>query len=270
MQNTKYKIRNTSHRGAFSLIEVVTAVGILALISSSVLVVVDRCMTSAVDSTLRMQAFEVARENMETLLSRDSVEEMVEYGYSERYPEIQWQTTVESFYEPLTSRMWVQAVCLAEYTDSAGDAQKVELTHWLTDLTKEQVLQLIEEQLREKDQLADQIIESAEEAAAYAGVDVETIEQWVENGMLKTSDGFFLKGQLDLYERTDGNPTVEDRKQQAQIDADLIEPTEQQGEQGEQDQIEDDGVERIGGRTFKELVQEGFPRQLLEQLFGDN
>jgi hypothetical protein len=234
-------------------------------------------MTSAADSTLRMQAFEVARENMENLLSRDSVEEMVEYGNSERYPEIQWQTTVESFYEPLTSRMWVQAVCLAEYTDSAGEAQKVELTHWLTDLTKEQVLQIIEEQLKEKERLADQIIESAEEAAAYAGVDVETIEQWVENGMLKTSDGFFLKDELDLYEQTDGNPTVKDRKRQAQIDADLIEPTKElQGEQGKQpeqdplDRIEDDGVERIGGRTFKELVQEGFPRQLLEKLFGDN
>ena len=233
-KETKYETRNTSHRGAFSLIEVLTAVGILALISSSVLVVVDRCMTSAADSTLRMQAFEVARENMENLLSRDSAEEMVEYGNSERYPEIQWQTTVESFYEPLTSRMWVQAVCLAEYTDSAGDAQKVELTHWLTDLTKEQVLQLIEEQLKEKEHLADQIIESAEEAAAYAGVDVETIEQWVENGMLKTSDGFFLKDELDLYEQTDGNPTVKDKKRHAQIDANLIDPTkEQQGNQGE-------------------------------------
>ncbi|MFA5252310.1 MAG: type II secretion system protein, partial [Phycisphaerae bacterium] len=76
---------------AFSLVEVMTALIILALISSSVLVVINRCMASAADSSLRMQAFEVARDNMETLLSRDEVEETVEYGSSDKYPEIKWQ-----------------------------------------------------------------------------------------------------------------------------------------------------------------------------------
>ena len=85
---------------AFSLVEAVTALIILALISSSVLVVINRCMASAADSALRMQAFEVARDNMETLLSKDSVNEMVEYGSSDKHPEIKWQTTVEMFYEP--------------------------------------------------------------------------------------------------------------------------------------------------------------------------
>src|SRR4030042_1740904 len=85
---------------AFSLVETATALIILALISSSVLVVVNRCMASAADLEMRMRAFEVARDNMETLLSKDSIGEMVEYGISVKYPEIQWQTTVEIFYEP--------------------------------------------------------------------------------------------------------------------------------------------------------------------------
>jgi len=158
---------------AFSLVETVTALIILALISSSVLVVISRCMASTADSALRMQAFEVSRKNMETLLSKDSVAETVEYGSSDKYPEIQWQTTVETFYEPLTSRMWIQAVCSAEYTDSAGELQTVELTHWLTNLTKEQLLEIIKQ--RQKELSAEQIIETEEEAAEYADVDVETI-----------------------------------------------------------------------------------------------
>ncbi len=131
---------------AFSLIETVTALIILAIISSSVFAVINRCMSSVADSALRMQAFEVSRKNMETLLVKDSVAEMVEYGSSDKYPEIQWQTTVETFYEPITERMWIQAVCSAEYTDTAGDVQAVELTHWLTDLTKKQLIQIIESQ----------------------------------------------------------------------------------------------------------------------------
>lgn len=149
----QYTIRNTREK-AFSLLEVVTALAILALISSSVLVVINRSITSTANSMLRMQAFEIARENMETLLSKSSAKEMDEYGYSDRYPEIQWQTTVETFYEPITSRMWIQAVCSAEYTDTQGQLQKVELTHWLTDLSKRELLELMEEKEKEKERLA--------------------------------------------------------------------------------------------------------------------
>ena len=155
-RNLKLKTQNSKLRNAFSLIEAVTALAILALVSSSVLVVINRCMASASDSVLRMQAFEVARENMETLLSKDSVVEMVEYGNSDKYPQIQWQTTIEMFYEPLTSRMWIQATCSAEYTDTEGEPQTIELTHWLTDLTEEQTLQIMEEKQKEQERLAEQ------------------------------------------------------------------------------------------------------------------
>ena len=141
---------------AFSLIEVMAAVAILALICSSVLTVYSRCITSAVDSTLRRQAFEVARENMEELLASDSVTEMVEFGSSDRFGEIQWQSTVETFYEPITARMWVRAICSAEYTDAAGSAQTVELTNWLTNVTKQQLLQIIEDRQKQQERLAEQ------------------------------------------------------------------------------------------------------------------
>ncbi len=219
---------------AFSLVEAVTALIILAIVSSSVLVVINRCMTSAADSALRMQAFEVARENMETLLSKDSVKEMVEYGGSDRYPEIQWQTTVETFYEPVTARMWVRAVCSAEYADTAGDVQTIELTHWLTGLTKKQLLEII----AEKQRLAEEVIETDEEAADYAGVDVATIQQWVENGMPKTEDGFYIKDWLDLYAGTNGEPTAEERGRLTKEDVGLEEAEDKQDEKDQEDEPE--------------------------------
>jgi hypothetical protein len=71
---------------------------------------------------------------------------MVEYGSSDKHPEIQWKTAVEAFYEPVTEQMWVRAICSAEYADTAGDVQTIELTHWLTSLTKEQIIQMIKEE----------------------------------------------------------------------------------------------------------------------------
>jgi len=218
---------------AFSLVEAVTALIILALISSSVLVVINRCMASAADSALRMQAFEVARDNMEALLSKDSVKEMVEYGSRDKYPEIQWQTAVETFYEPMTERIWVRAACSAEYADTAGDVQTIELTHWLTGLTKEQLIQMIEEKQKEKEWSAEEVIETVEEAANYAGVDVATIQQWVEDGMPKTEDGFYITVWLDLYARTDGEPTVEEREWLAK---EYLELEKAEGEQDGKDQ----------------------------------
>jgi len=104
-----FRSKKTTTKPAFSLVEVVTALAILALISSSVLVVINRCVASTADLSLRMQAFEVARENMEKLLASTLVQEKIEYGESDKYPEITWHTVVETFYEPITARMWLSA-----------------------------------------------------------------------------------------------------------------------------------------------------------------
>jgi hypothetical protein len=207
-KNLKLRTHNSKLKTAFSLVETVTALIILALITSSVLVVINRCIGSAADSVIRRQAFEVARDNMETLLTSSTVSETTEMGTSDKYPAIQWQTTVEPFYEPVTDRMWIQAVCSAEYTDTAGELQTVKLTHWLTDLTKEQLLQMLQQRY---EQLAeDQLLKTVGEAASYVDVDVETIKQWVQNGMHTTKEGYYIKGYLDLYKQYQGNPPAEE------------------------------------------------------------
>ena len=142
---------DAEQRRAFTLIEVALALTILAAITSSVLVVMNRCLEAAIDSRAKMQAFEVARENMERLLASNSVTDMTEFGVLEKNPDIKWETEVKSFYEPVTSRMWVQAVCSATYTDSNNEIQKVELTHWLTNVTKQQVKQILEQEKREQE-----------------------------------------------------------------------------------------------------------------------
>jgi prepilin-type N-terminal cleavage/methylation domain-containing protein len=247
----------TMRKKAFSLVEVLMAVAILALTCSSVLVVIERCVASATESVLRMRAFEVARENMEQLLASATVKESIEYGQSEKYPDIGWQTVVETFYEPITARMWIRGVCSAQYFDSEDQEQIVELTNWLTDLTKEQLLQIEKLNEDELEELAAELIETLEDAADYAGVDVETIEQWLQNGLLTTEDGSFIKDNLDLYMSSSGNPSEEEKSQQAKSLADLKNKRSQSGD-GSADDARKDEIDPKTGLTYGELEQMEF------------
>ncbi|MHC4211996.1 MAG: hypothetical protein ACYSWP_01360 [Planctomycetota bacterium] len=184
---------------------------ILAFVSTNVMVVVSRNMVSVADLSVRMQAFEVARDNMEYLLGSETVSEQVEYGFSEKYPDIEWQTVVESFYEPMTSRLWIKGTCLAEYEDSSGEIQKVEFTHWLTNLTKQQVMAILNKMNAEQQLLAesDQLIADIEMAAEYADVEPEVIQAWVDGSMPTAGQGGYLKMALDYWKEYDGDPPPE-------------------------------------------------------------
>jgi hypothetical protein len=188
------------------------SVALLAFIGASVWLVLERCTASAADSIQRMRAFEIAHENMEKILGSDAVQEKNEYGISEKFQDIRWQTSVESFSEPTTSHMWARAVCSAEYTDSGGETKSVELTHWLTRLTDAQSQELTARLAAQEKLLVKHIITTEELAAEYAGVDAKTIQQWVKNGMPMTESGEYLKPWLDLYLQTNGNPTEQDRQ----------------------------------------------------------
>ena len=135
----------------FTLLEIMAAVAILTVICTTVIVVLDRCMQETLDSELKMQAFEAARENMEQLLGSSSVSETVAFGSLEDNPAIDWQMVVEPFREPVTSKMWIRAVCTASYKDSNGQRQQFELTNWITDLTDAQVRQIMDQTKREKE-----------------------------------------------------------------------------------------------------------------------
>jgi prepilin-type N-terminal cleavage/methylation domain-containing protein len=140
-------------RKAFTLIEVSVALVIFGMIAATVLVVVNRAMDTVVAWQTKMEAFEVARENMEKVLTQKSVTDIVEYGTSEKNPGINWETTVESFYEPISNRLWIRAVCSAGYIDGSGEEQKIEFTHWITGPDKEQIKQILEQKLREEEYL---------------------------------------------------------------------------------------------------------------------
>lgn len=133
---------NLIRKKGFSLIEAVAALGVLAIITSSVLVIVDQCMNSTADMKLRRNAFEIARENMEILMTEKTVSEKSEFGISERYPEIEWQTTIEMFSPPLGNDSWLKAVCSSQYYDSEDQTQTVEFTAWLTALSQKDVLKI--------------------------------------------------------------------------------------------------------------------------------
>lgn len=172
--------------------------------------------------------------------------------------------------------MWIRGVCAAMYEDTAGEKQNVELTHWLTDLSKEQLMQLAKQDEAEMGELADQLIDNFEDAAEYAGVEVETIEQWVDDGMLVTEEGEFIKQNLDLYKQTGGQPTEEQKAAQIQSAVDLqrrLQKSRQQGQ--EQGPAEDTGpvseeewlnqIDEATGLTNREVEQMDF-MQLFEMM----
>ena len=130
----------------FTLVEVVAALALLTIMLSSVLVLMNRYVGAVIDMRLRQQAFELARSNMEILLSESKLSDIYEYGESETNPDIQWETIVEPFYEPYKNRMWIRAVCSAFFVDSKGDDQDVELEHWITNLTAAQIKQILAQQ----------------------------------------------------------------------------------------------------------------------------
>ncbi len=255
-----HKSGRGSEGSGFTLLEVMTALAILALVSSSILLVIDRCLESTSDSVLRMEAFQLARENMEKVLAAETVEETVDYGKSEKYPEISWQTAVEAFSEPVSSKMWIRAVCSAEYMDSMGEKQTIKLEHWITELTDQQANQLAGEPGSIEELTADQVLATSEEAAEYAGVDVETIQQWAEEGLVTTRDGHFIKYNLDVYMRSDGKPTGVEKKQQVQSMEELAALLKSQADGGQEttDQIRDtDGKDSLTGLPQEKLDKMG-------------
>ena len=127
---------------AFTLLEVLTALAILAFTSSTILLVINQCMASTANSALQMEAFQVARENLEQVLVSESLTENVDFGTSELYPDIAWRTSIEAFSEPIGGQMWTRAVCSADYVDAVGETQTIELVHWIGPLTDQQANQL--------------------------------------------------------------------------------------------------------------------------------
>ena len=134
----------------FTLVEIVAALAILAGIISSALVVMNHAVESTIEMRSRQHAFEVARENLESLLTTTSVSDSIDYGYSELYPEIKWELRVEPFYEPISNKMWIRAVSTATYRNSADEDQTIELQQWLTGLNAAQIKQILDQQNTEE------------------------------------------------------------------------------------------------------------------------
>jgi len=191
---------------AFTMVEVVAALVLLSIILSSVMVLMNRYVDSVIDLELRTEAFELARGNMEQLLAETKLSDIVEFGDSETNPEIEWQTLVEPFYEPVTNQMWVRAICSAGFTDSKGEFENIELEHWITNLSAAQVKQIIAQQQVEAEYLdlladgEDSIIQETTEAyLKEEGLDHEAYKRFSEQQKRKKLEYISEKG-FDGYE----------------------------------------------------------------------
>ncbi|MHC5121838.1 MAG: hypothetical protein ACYSO7_10100, partial [Planctomycetota bacterium] len=174
---------------------------LLSMILSSVMVLMNRYVDSVIDLELRQEAFELARGNMEQLLAESKLSDMAEFGDSEQNPEIEWQTLVEPFYEPVTDQMWIRAVCSAGFTDSKGEFENIEMEHWITGLTAAQVKQILAQQQVEAEYL--DLLAGGEDSAiqettsAYLkeeGLDHEAYDRFAEQQKRKKLEYITEKG----------------------------------------------------------------------------
>ncbi|MBN2514310.1 MAG: type II secretion system protein [Sedimentisphaerales bacterium] len=140
-----------SKKPGFTLVEVAAALVILSMLISSALVVMSRITSGMVDLQSETQAFSIARQNLEKLLSATTVSDMTEYGVVETNPDMDWEIVVEPFYEPISNRMWIRGLSSASYTDNSGERKTIELTCWLTGLTAQQIRQILEQQKRQQE-----------------------------------------------------------------------------------------------------------------------
>ncbi|MHC4771515.1 MAG: type IV pilus modification PilV family protein [Planctomycetota bacterium] len=193
--------RARSQRPAFTLVEVGAALVLLSIILSSVMVLMNRYVDSVIDLQLRQEAFELARGNMEQLLAESKLSDMAEFGDSEQNSEIEWQTLVEPFYEPVTDQMWIRAVCSAGFNDTKGEYQNIEMEHWITNLNAQQVKQILAQQQVEAeymDLLADGEASVIEETTlAYLekeGLDPEAYKRFIEQQKRKKLEYISEKG----------------------------------------------------------------------------
>jgi type II secretory pathway pseudopilin PulG len=190
-----------SQRAAFTLVEVGAALVLLSIILSSVMVLMNRYVDSVIDLQLRQEAFELARGNMEQLLAESKLSDMAEFGDSEQNPEIEWQTLVEPFYEPVTDQMWIRAVCSAGFKDTKGEYQNIEMEHWITNLNAQQVKQILAQQQVEAEYM-DLLAEGAgsaieETTLAYLekeGLDSEAYKRFIEQQKRKKLEYISEKG----------------------------------------------------------------------------
>lgn len=210
-----------SGRG-FTLLEVICALGILSIIASSAMVIMARNRDSSYNVTMRLRALEVARENMEEMLIAETIEEQTEFGFSEKYPSIEWENTIETFFAPMEGQTWARAIAIARYEDIDDDndgdedmddlaaVKEIKLEHWLCRVTDAEM-----DALDQLEGTQSGLLESIAEAAEFAGVDEEVVKMWLENGMIQTEEGYFIEANLSLFKRTEGNPSVEELAQQA-------------------------------------------------------
>lgn len=178
-----------SRHNAFTFIEVVAAVALLAIMLSSVLVLMNQFIGAVGDMRLRREAFELARSNMETLLSETKLPDIYEYGESETDPDIRWQTVVEPFYEPYKGRMWIRAVCSASFFNSKDEEENIELEHWITNLTAAQIRQILAQQ-----QVEDAYLDLLQEGE-YNDIQLATIAYLEQEGLDVEAYKAFLERQ---------------------------------------------------------------------------
>jgi hypothetical protein len=76
---------------------------------------------------------------------------------------MRWETRIEPFYDPHTTRMWIRGVSSASWYDVMGELKTIEFTQWLTDLTYADVQKILKRQEAQQGALDEQALAEAQD-----------------------------------------------------------------------------------------------------------
>jgi type II secretory pathway pseudopilin PulG len=180
-------------RGAFTLVEALTALVIVGFVCGTVLIVINNCIDSVSDMESRLRAVDVARENLESLLAQNNLKEFSETGISELYPDIEWVRGVEVTEFQGTSDMWMKAFSSANFYNTDNELEEVEFENWLAPLTDQQEAQVLKDRQKEDEYLDELELERLEELENAMKLEEEQQEDQLNaDGEMsdEDSDGF--------------------------------------------------------------------------------
>ena len=166
-----YKQTNKFSRNCcgFTLIEAIAALAIVGFVCGTVVLVINNSLDAMTDYQSRLRAIDAARENIELILSNETLPEFSESGISELYPDIEWTRGVEVATFPASGKFWLRAFSSANFYNTDGELEEIEFENWLTPLSPQQERLVREDRQKEQEYLYElqeaELQEQAEEQA---------------------------------------------------------------------------------------------------------
>ncbi|MGE4285836.1 MAG: prepilin-type N-terminal cleavage/methylation domain-containing protein [Phycisphaerae bacterium] len=181
-----------ANRKAYTLVEAMAALLVMGIVVSGVVVTITNCLETMIDMRLENNAVDLARENMEYILSKNDAYEFYDSGVDEFNPDLNWEIGFEVATYPNTSDMWVRAFSTSGYYRTDGEYKTIEFESWIVRLSDEQ-----QQQYKEQATAEQQMLDDVADAVSEAQAEKDTAEEETDTGSVEPADNSELQELLD-------------------------------------------------------------------------